>query len=155
MYKISLTKVYRAVFSLKAADVKNAPQHRTNKSIDQSNSSFPRFQTASWHLHVAEWHEGEEMLRGSTAATRCQTPRCEGKQTCKSALTVIERDTDNSVLLCCKHRRNIFYTNFLCLHLFECKYDTARAALLFLVRWSLATNESFMRGFIFKERIKS
>lgn len=154
--KHPFTKVYQAVCRLKAVDVTHAAQHNTNQSISQSIKEFlysiSEAIMASTYSEVTRRRENALRIYGGDAVSNSEMW---AKQTCKSALTVIERDTDNSVLLCCKHRRNIFYINFLCLHLFECKYDTARAALLFLVRWSLATNESFMRGFIFKERIKS
>lgn len=118
MYKISLTKVHRAVFSLKAADVTNAPQHRTNKSIDQSNSSFPRYQTASWHLHVAEWHGGEEMLRRSTAAMRCQTPRCEENKPVNQRWQSL-RGTLTTLFYCVANTEEISFipTSFVCIYL--------------------------------------
>lgn len=89
-------------------------------------------------------------------ALRCQTLRCEENKPVNQLWQSL-RGTLTSLFYCVANTQEIsfFYINFLCLHLFECKYDTTRASLLFLVRWSLAMNESFMRGFIFKERIKS
>lgn len=128
---------------------------QTNQSISQSKQSIKEFldyQRPSWRLHIAKWRGVEKMLHGSMAAMRCQTLRCEENKPVNQLWQSL-RGTLTTLFYCVANTEEIsFFINFLCLHLFECKYDTARAALLFLVRWSLATNESFMRGFIFKER---
>lgn len=126
-----------------------------NQSVNQSNQSksfLTRYQRPSWHLHIAKWRGEEKMLRGSMAAMRRQTLRCEENKPVNQRWQSL-RGTLTTLFYCVANTEEIsFFINFLCLHLFECKYDTARAALLFLVRWSFATNASFMRGFIFKER---
>lgn len=126
-----------------------------NQSVNQSNQSksfLTENQRPSWRLHIAKWRGEEKTPRGSMAAMRCQTLRCEENKPVNQLWQSL-RGTLTTLFYCVASTEEIsFFINFLCLHLFECKYDTARAALLFLVRWSLATNESFMRGFIFKER---
>lgn len=86
---------------------------QTNQSISQSKQSIKEFLDrisetvmASTYSKVAWRGENAAWIYGSDAVSNSEM---RGKQTCKSALTVIERDTDNSVLLCCKHRRNIFF----------------------------------------------
>lgn len=101
---------------------------------------------------IVMWHGGKKMLVESTAVMLCQTLRGE-KNKPVNQLWQSLRGTMTTLFYCLANTEEIsFHINFLCLHLFECKYDSACTGLLFLVRWSLAKDESFMRGFIFKEK---
>lgn len=87
-----------AAVSTKAAQEKERKKQAPHPSIRDRHVIYK-------HSNVTRREENVRRIYGSDVVSNSSR---RAKQTCKSALTVIERDNDNSVLLSGKHRRNIF-----------------------------------------------